>query len=243
MPHMTTHTRPLLNTKMPVWIGPLDTEPKLIADNSFFNHHDSIAVIDDIITESDCQTLLDLAENVVKLGDGYNGNNSPHNQNEKFYGATLSLVADKVKSGEVHISYLYTYYYLAERVRRQVQLWNGLENLFFGVGQKKIKKFFEDFLNLKKFDQPPPKPRLRPPSLPRRHRRHRRTNLPKRNLRLALLQQSPSHQPPLPPHPLRQLPHDHQRHLRPRPPSLHLARIFSYCLFRRQFCGRGFYYC
>ena len=129
-PHIKDHNRPLIHKNDENWIGPQDTDPKLIADNSFFNHHESIAVIDDVITESDCEALLNLANNVVKLGDGYQGNKAPHNKNELFYGATLSEVADRVNKNEIHISYLYIYYYLAERVRRQVQAWNNLDHLY-----------------------------------------------------------------------------------------------------------------
>ena len=66
----------------------------------------------------------------VQVGDGYNGSESPHNTNEKFSGATLSLVADKVLAGHLDVSYLSTYYYLAERVRRQIQLYNNLDELY-----------------------------------------------------------------------------------------------------------------
>lgn len=120
----------LLHKEHDLWIGPKDTIPKLVADNSIFNHHDSIFVMDDMITESDCEALINLAEATVEIGDGYSGNKKPHNQNEVFSGVTLSAVADKVLNGEIDITYLYIYYYLAERVRRQVQIYNNLDELY-----------------------------------------------------------------------------------------------------------------
>ena len=112
------------------WIGPKDTIPKLIADNTIFKHHNSLLVLDDIITNTDCEALLELARVVVKAGDGYDGLKKPHNLNEVFYGATLSEVADYVNKKIIDPTYLYIYYYLAERVRRQIQMYNNLDELY-----------------------------------------------------------------------------------------------------------------
>lgn len=119
----------LLVPESPQWIGPKNVEPKLVADHGQLGHK-TAHIVDDLISSEDCGVMMNLAKNTIEIGDGYGGNPHPHNQNEAFYGVTLGKVAEKVKTGDVTIKELSTYYHLAERVRRQVMLYNNLTELY-----------------------------------------------------------------------------------------------------------------
>ncbi|KAJ8923830.1 hypothetical protein NQ315_010412 [Exocentrus adspersus] len=78
-------------------------------------------VSDGLASEKECKTLIGLAKMFAKLGDGYEGERSPHTIMEKFEGITLSRALFLVYFRLLKPDYLDLYLKLTEDVKRRVQ--------------------------------------------------------------------------------------------------------------------------
>lgn len=77
-------------------------------------------VSDGLATEKECRTLLNLAKMFAKLGDGYDGQKSPHTIMEKFEGITLSRALFLVYFGLLKPAHLDLYLRVTEKVKKMV---------------------------------------------------------------------------------------------------------------------------
>ena len=70
-------------------------------------------VMDGLLSESQCSQLLSLADE-AKVGDGYNGDESPHSDGETFSGITLLRSAQLARVGiveEIFIKYIFKFFF------------------------------------------------------------------------------------------------------------------------------------
>lgn len=74
-------------------------------------------VLDGVMTDRECNTILQLAAAAVSVGDGYRGRRSPHTPHEKFEGLTVLKAAKLAQDGMVNQSDARLLHELGERVR------------------------------------------------------------------------------------------------------------------------------
>lgn len=100
------------------------TEKQLHGPNRF--------VSDGLATKRQCNFLIHLAKTFAKLGDGYEGQKSPHTVMEKFEGITLSRALFLVYFRLLKTDYLDLYLRLTEDVKKMVQEYFKIkEKLYF----------------------------------------------------------------------------------------------------------------
>ncbi|KAK2844762.1 hypothetical protein Q5P01_011421 [Channa striata] len=74
-------------------------------------------VLDGVMTEKECDRILDLAKAAASSGDGYRGRRSPHTPHETFEGLTVLRAAKLAQDGLVNQSDARLLHELGERVR------------------------------------------------------------------------------------------------------------------------------
>ncbi|XP_029928860.1 prolyl 3-hydroxylase 3 [Myripristis murdjan] len=74
-------------------------------------------VLDGVMTQRECDTILQLATAVASAGDGYRGRRSPHTPHEKFEGLTVFRAVKLAQDGMVNQSDARLLHELGERVR------------------------------------------------------------------------------------------------------------------------------
>ncbi|XP_056141731.1 prolyl 3-hydroxylase 3 [Lampris incognitus] len=74
-------------------------------------------VLDGVMTQKECDTILQLATAAASAGDGYRGRRSPHTPHEKFEGLTVLRAAKLAQDGMVNQSDARLLHELGERVR------------------------------------------------------------------------------------------------------------------------------
>ncbi|KAL6109270.1 p3h3 [Pungitius sinensis] len=74
-------------------------------------------VLDGVMTEKECDTILQLAKAAASAGDGYRGRRSPHTPHETFEGLTVLRAVKLVQDGMVNQSDARLLHELGERVR------------------------------------------------------------------------------------------------------------------------------
>lgn len=111
--------------------GPLMFKGATLLANSSMLKGSKRFAIDGLASESQCQDLIDFTVGHGKLGDGYQGKESPHTKHEKFNGVTVLDAALAAKAGDLPPSVAKLYYDLSEKVRIQVQAYFHLPHLYF----------------------------------------------------------------------------------------------------------------
>ncbi|KAM9851561.1 prolyl 3-hydroxylase 3 [Aulostomus maculatus] len=74
-------------------------------------------VFDGVMTEKECDRIVQLATAVASAGDGYRGRRSPHTPHETFDGLTLLRAVKLAQDGQVNFTDTKLLYELGERVR------------------------------------------------------------------------------------------------------------------------------
>ncbi|KAM6967805.1 prolyl 3-hydroxylase 3 [Aplochiton taeniatus] len=74
-------------------------------------------VLDGVLTQKECDTILQLATSAALAGDGYRGRRSPHTPHEKFEGLTVLRAAKLAQDGMVNQSDARLFHEMGERVR------------------------------------------------------------------------------------------------------------------------------
>ncbi|KAM3872863.1 prolyl 3-hydroxylase 3 [Diretmus argenteus] len=74
-------------------------------------------VLDGVMTQKECDTIVQLATTAASAGDGYRGRQSPHTPHEKFEGLTVLRAVKLAQDGMVNRSDARLLYDLGERVR------------------------------------------------------------------------------------------------------------------------------
>ncbi|KAM9309711.1 prolyl 3-hydroxylase 3 isoform 2-T2 [Pholidichthys leucotaenia] len=79
------------------------------------------AVLDGVMTEEECDRILQLATVATSVGDGYRGRRSPHTPHETFEGLTVLRAVKLAQDGLVNQSHAKLLYELGERVKVLLQ--------------------------------------------------------------------------------------------------------------------------
>ncbi|XP_054706667.1 prolyl 3-hydroxylase 2-like [Uloborus diversus] len=89
-------------------------------------------VFSNVVSENECQQLMDLAEGGGLYGDGYNGKESPHTQFEMFEGLTVARAAMLSQRGILNPLAAELFLNVSEKARKAVEVFFNLETeLFF----------------------------------------------------------------------------------------------------------------
>ncbi|XP_039250606.2 prolyl 3-hydroxylase 2-like [Styela clava] len=111
--------------------GPIIYEgTTLLANSTQLKGRERFAV-DNMASEKECISLIDLELSFGDVGDGYSGKSSPHTEHEIFEGVTLIKAANLAKEGILPLSTAILYRDLSEKVRAQVQAYFNLPHLYF----------------------------------------------------------------------------------------------------------------
>nr|XP_060623249.1 prolyl 3-hydroxylase 2 [Anolis sagrei ordinatus] len=101
--------------------GPLLFEDVKLVYNSEQMNGTQRVLMDNVISEEECQELHRIANGVLLAGDGYRGKTSPHTPNERFEGATVLKALKFGYEGRVPLRSARLFYDVSEKARRIVQ--------------------------------------------------------------------------------------------------------------------------
>uniref|UniRef100_G3P603 procollagen-proline 3-dioxygenase n=1 Tax=Gasterosteus aculeatus aculeatus TaxID=481459 RepID=G3P603_GASAC len=97
--------------------GPvLQTGVTITMDDQLMNGTNRV-VLDGVMTEKECDSILQLAKAAASAGDGYRGRRSPHTPHETFEGLTVLRAVQLAQDGMVNQSDARLLHKLGERVR------------------------------------------------------------------------------------------------------------------------------
>ncbi|XP_028587664.2 prolyl 3-hydroxylase 2 [Podarcis muralis] len=88
-------------------------------------------LLDNVITEDECQELHRVANGILLAGDGYRGKTSPHTPNEKFEGATVLKALKFGYEGRVPLGSARLFYDVSEKARRIVESYFRLNSTLY----------------------------------------------------------------------------------------------------------------
>uniref|UniRef100_A0A8C0IMK9 procollagen-proline 3-dioxygenase n=1 Tax=Chelonoidis abingdonii TaxID=106734 RepID=A0A8C0IMK9_CHEAB len=88
-------------------------------------------LLDNVISEEECQELRRVANGIMLAGDGYRGKSSPHTPNEKFEGATVLKALKFGYEGRVPLKSARLFYDVSEKARRIVESYFRLNSTLY----------------------------------------------------------------------------------------------------------------
>ncbi|XP_053167898.1 prolyl 3-hydroxylase 2 [Hemicordylus capensis] len=100
--------------------------PLLFSDVTFVYNSEQLngtqrVLLDNVISEEDCQELHRVANGILLAGDGYRGKTSPHTPNERFEGATVLKALKFAYEGRVPLKSARLFYDVSEKARKIVE--------------------------------------------------------------------------------------------------------------------------
>ncbi|XP_029471814.1 LOW QUALITY PROTEIN: prolyl 3-hydroxylase 2 [Rhinatrema bivittatum] len=88
-------------------------------------------LLDNVISEGECQELQRIAKSIMLAGDGYRGKTSPHTPNEQFEGATVLKALKYGYEGRVLLRSALLFYDVSEKARRIVESYFQLNSTLY----------------------------------------------------------------------------------------------------------------
>uniref|UniRef100_A0A8C4JG43 procollagen-proline 3-dioxygenase n=1 Tax=Dromaius novaehollandiae TaxID=8790 RepID=A0A8C4JG43_DRONO len=88
-------------------------------------------LLDNVISEEQCQELHRVASGIMLAGDGYRGKTSPHTPNERFEGATVLKALKYGYEGRVPLKSARLFYDISEKARRIVESYFMLNSTLY----------------------------------------------------------------------------------------------------------------
>uniref|UniRef100_A0A8C4TGZ8 procollagen-proline 3-dioxygenase n=1 Tax=Erpetoichthys calabaricus TaxID=27687 RepID=A0A8C4TGZ8_ERPCA len=112
--------------------GSIPLQGVVVAQSSEYLNGSNRVVLDGLLNNEECRTLLQLANIAAAAGDGYRGRRSPHTPHENFQGLTLLRAARLSLDGAINQSDIQLYLNATDRVRRLLQSYfNSPTPLYF----------------------------------------------------------------------------------------------------------------
>ncbi|XP_039619721.1 prolyl 3-hydroxylase 1 [Polypterus senegalus] len=112
--------------------GSIPLQGVVVAQSSEYLNGSNRVVLDGLLNNEECRTLLQLANTAAAAGDGYRGRRSPHTPHENFQGLTLLRAARLSLDGAINQSDIQLYLNATDRVRRLLQSYfNSPTPLYF----------------------------------------------------------------------------------------------------------------
>ncbi|XP_060130239.1 prolyl 3-hydroxylase 2 [Zootoca vivipara] len=110
--------------------------PLLFSDVKFVYNSEQLngtqrVLLDNVITEDECQELYRVANGILLAGDGYRGKTSPHTPNEKFEGATVLKALKFGYEGRVPLGSARLFYDVSEKARKIVESYFMLNSTLY----------------------------------------------------------------------------------------------------------------
>uniref|UniRef100_G1R4S8 procollagen-proline 3-dioxygenase n=2 Tax=Nomascus leucogenys TaxID=61853 RepID=G1R4S8_NOMLE len=111
--------------------GPLLYENITFVYNSEQLNGTQRVLLDNVLSEEQCQELHSVASGIMLVGDGYRGKTSPHTPNEKFEGATVLKALKSGYEGRVPLKSARLFYDISEKARRIVESYFMLNSTLY----------------------------------------------------------------------------------------------------------------
>nr|BAF35980.1 leprecan [Molgula tectiformis] len=102
----------------------------LVANSTQLNGQERF-LVDNLITQNDCDDLINLELSRGLFGDGYQDKKYPHTEYESFQGISIYTAVELAKKSEIPLRIARLYFDTSEKVRAQVQEYFHLPNLYF----------------------------------------------------------------------------------------------------------------
>ncbi|KAM6442832.1 prolyl 3-hydroxylase 2 isoform 2-T2 [Liasis olivaceus] len=88
-------------------------------------------LLDNVISQGECQELQHVANHVLMAGDGYRGKTSPHTPNERFEGATVLKALKFGYEGRIPLKSARLFYDVSEKARKIVESYFRLNSTLY----------------------------------------------------------------------------------------------------------------
>ncbi|XP_063818537.1 prolyl 3-hydroxylase 3 [Pseudophryne corroboree] len=93
------------------------------------------ATLDGVLSEDECDSLLNLVQEAEASEDGFRARKSPHTSHERIQGLSVLRALQMASSGALDLSHTHLYYHVTERARVLTQAYFDTKTLHFSYAQ------------------------------------------------------------------------------------------------------------